>query len=167
LTPLFSLSAAIAADANAKETGASVVFVLMEKKQASVADLIDTLLIFKGKNAGKISADEKIKLLTELNIITGSTKIYPEKNLNKGFAALLFHRAMDLKGGAMIGLAGRSRRSCLQDMIYLKIMPDSSEKNSMSGPELISLLTKAKEYMNTEKAGIAVDSEPQSETVKN
>lgn len=158
-------AASAPAQANAKVTGSSTVFTLMEKKSASVADLIDTLLIFKNIDAAKLSFDDKVKTLRDAKVIGGRVKINGERPLTKGFASLLFHGAMELKGGLTVRLTGRSQRNCLQDMIYLKIMPDSSAKDKMSGPELVSLLQRAKEY-NAARSGGPEGPEPAAETVK-
>ncbi|EKD69618.1 MAG: hypothetical protein ACD_47C00060G0003 [uncultured bacterium] len=164
-SPSFCADKAEAASSRAKVTGSSIVFTLMEKKVASVNDLIDTLLIFKNISIEKLSLDEKVKILRDAKVIGGRVKINGEGLLNKGFAALLFHGALNLRGGLTLRLTGRSQRNCLQDMIYLKIMPDSSAKDKMSGPELVSLLQRAKEF-NLAKAGIAEEPQAASEVVQ-
>lgn len=137
----------------AKATGSSAVFTLMEQKRATVNDLINVVLIFKNKNIEKMSDDEKISMLRDMKVINGRTKINMQLPLTKGFAALLFHAALEMKGGLMIRSGGRSQRNCLQDMIFYKIMPDSSAKDKMSGPDLVSLLQRAKEYKISKKQG--------------
>jgi hypothetical protein len=153
--PCFSAQAPAAAKAKAKAkaTGSSVVFTLMEQKRATVKDLINVLLIFNNKNIEKMSDDEKITKLRDMKVINGRTKINMSLPLTKGFAALLFHAALEIKGGAVIRLTGRSQRNCLQDLIFYKIMPDSSAKDKMSGPDLVSLLQRAKEYKISLKNG--------------
>lgn len=149
-------SAALCLDSQApaaKATGSSVVFTLMEQKRSTVNDLINVLLIFNNKNTEKMSDDEKISMLRDMKVINGRTKINMQLPLTKGFAALLFHAALNMKGGITIRFGGRSQRNCLQDMIFYKIMPDSSAKDKMSGPDLVSLLQRAKEYKISRKQG--------------
>ncbi len=158
----------------AKATGSSVVFTLMEQKRATVKDLINVVLIFKNKNMEKMPDDEKIAMLRDMKVINGRTKINMQLPLTKGFAALLFHAALEMKGGITIRLGGRSQRNCLQDMIFYKIMPDSSAKDKMSGPDLVSLLQRAKEYKISKNQGgeaVAEESDvkvqaPRIETLK-
>ena len=164
-SPAFCADKAEAASTPAKVTGSSIVFTLMEKKVATVNDLIDTLLIFKNISIEKLSLDEKVNILRDAKVIGGRVKINGESLLSKGFAALLFHGALKLKGGLTLRLTGRSQRNCLQDMIYLKIMPDSSAKDKMSGPELVSVLQRAKEF-NLAKAGVVEETQAASEVVQ-
>jgi len=138
---------------NAKVTGSSVVFTLMEQKRATVNDLINVLLVFNNIDTEKMSDDKKVTTLRDMKIINGRTKINMSLPLTKGFAALLFHAALKLEGGAVIRLTGRSQRNCLQDMVFYKIMPESSAKDKMSGPDLVSLLQRAKEYKISLKNG--------------
>ncbi|HOD39449.1 MAG TPA: hypothetical protein PKW98_03280 [Candidatus Wallbacteria bacterium] len=149
-------SAAFAAEA--KVTGSSSVFTLMEKKQATVSDLIDVLMIFKNKSIDKLSVEQKIRVLRDIKVIGERTMINDKKPLTRGFAALLFHRALNMKGGAIIKLTGRSQRNCLQDMAYYKVMPESSAKDVMSGPDLVSLLQRAKEYNEAGRKDAAEES---------
>ncbi|MEZ7892378.1 MAG: hypothetical protein QMC67_11575 [Candidatus Wallbacteria bacterium] len=130
-----------------KETGASVVFVLMEKKQAVVTDLLDVLLLFKNIPLEEKNTDQKISALRNLGIIKPDMTIDPKLEVRKGFAALLFYNAMGLKGGLTLRIAGPSTRNCFRELVYEKIMPESSERDKMTGPELVSLLQKAKEKM--------------------
>lgn len=155
------VSAAYAAEA--KVTGSSSVFTLMEKKRATVSDLIDVLMIFKNKSIDKLSVEQKIRILRDIDVIGGRTMIDDRKPLTKGFAALLFHRALNMKGGAVIKLTGRSQRNCLQDMAYYKIMPESSAKDVMSGPDLVSLLQRAKEYSEAGRKDVAAEESPSEE----
>ena len=130
-----------------KETGAAVIFVLMEKKQAVVTDLIDTLLLFKNLPLENKTTEQKITDLRNLGIIKPEMTIDPKLEVRKGFASLLFYNAMGLKGGLSLRIAGPSTRNCFRELVYEKIMPESSERDKMTGPELVSLLQKAKDKM--------------------
>lgn len=136
---------------NLKLSKSLVIFNLMEKKDAYVSDLIDILLIFKNIDPCGLQFNEKIKILKELNIISKKMLVYGENKLTKGFAALLFFNALSIEGGLNVRLFGKSRRTCLQELIYLNMMPDSAVNDKMSGPELITLLQNAKEYLNNQK----------------
>ncbi len=135
-------------EAPVKETGAAYIFVLMEKKQAIVEDLLDVLLIFKNKSPEGLALDDKVKFLKDAKIVPERTQIYPKELLRKGFAAMLFHRALGLRGGLLIRTAGTSTRNCLRELIYQGVMSEASERDKMSGPELISVIYKAKEYQS-------------------
>lgn len=136
-----------------KETGRDVIFILMEKKQATVGDLLDTLLIYKGIPLENLSYEEKTAKLKSMGIIPGRTVITPETHLHKGFAALLYYRALGVKGGLWLRMSGTGSRNCLREMIFEGIMPESSEWDLMTGPELMALMSKAKAY-EKKRAGI-------------
>lgn len=135
-------------DPSAKETGAAYIFALMEKKSAFVEDLLDVLCIFRNKSPEGLSVDDKVKYLKEAKIIPERVQIYPKDLLRKGFTAMLFHRALGLRGGLVIRIAGTSTRNCLRELIYQGIMSESSDRDKMSGPELLSVIYKAKEYQS-------------------
>jgi len=129
-----------------KETGFEVIFILMEKKQATVGDLLDTLLIYKGISPGSMTYEEKAEKLRQMGIIPARTAIDPKNHLHKGFAALLYYRAINVKGGLWLRLSGTGSRNCLRELVFQNIMPDSSEWDMMTGPELMALMGKAKAY---------------------
>jgi len=135
-------------DGQTKETGAACIFTLMEKKQATVEDLLDVLLIFKNKSPEGLAVDDKVKFLKDAKIVPERTQIYPKDLLRKGFAAMLFHRALGLRGGLIIRMAGTSTRNCLRELIYQGVMSEASERDKMSGPELLSVIYKAKQYQS-------------------
>lgn len=145
---------AAAPKADQKETGAKVVFMLMEKKHALVEDLLDTVLIFKNVSVEGMTIDEKVSKLKGMGIIPARTQIFPQDVLRKGFAAMIFHRALELRGGLVIRIAGTSCRNCLRELAYLGIMAECSERDKVTGPELVGLLQKAKDHREENKKSL-------------
>lgn len=119
---------------------------LLEKRSASVGDLVDSLLLFKKKTLAGRKFDEKVRELRRLGVVTPRMEINCRGRLTKGFASLLYYRAMGIGGGVVTKLVGESARNCHHELVYIGVMPDSSERDGMSGTELVSLMKNANEY---------------------
>lgn len=71
----------------------------------------------------------------------------PKAQAQKGFAAILFARAMKLKGGWAGRVFGVRRRYGYKELEFLNMLPPMGERDPMTGAELFSLLRNAQDHV--------------------
>ena len=93
------------------------------------------------------------RLLT-CGYLTGRDSYDPGRRLQKGFAALLFVRAMKLRGGLSARILGWGRLTAYRELEFRELVPPYGAANPMTGAELVSLYRLADEYVRTHRGKV-------------
>lgn len=70
----------------------------------------------------------------------------PNRVLKKGFASLLFARALGLKGGWAARVAGMGPRLAYKELEFLDLVPPMGPRDIMTGSELFGLMRNAQDW---------------------
>jgi hypothetical protein len=123
---------------------------IMAKKYVLRSDALRSLLMLISQDNSALDQAGQIKLLKERSIIPPkiASAFASEKPLRKGLAAEMFCRALGIKGGLTLRLFGMNQRYAFNELVFLRIMPQGSQDDIISGREFIALFTKAVEYLS-------------------
>lgn len=69
-----------------------------------------------------------------------------DRAITRGDLAVALVGVLEIKGGVMLRLTGTSQRYALRELVYLGIMPHSSEYQTVTGQHFVSLIGKAEDY---------------------
>ena len=121
---------------------------LLTKKHASYSDACQVLVIVMGAQIQLKDFPSQFTFLKDRGVIPKDylQNFHPDKPLKKGLAAYMFCRALRIKGGLWLRIFGASQRYCLKELVFENIMRDGNEQDTVSGEELIVILTRAAEY---------------------
>lgn len=109
---------------------------LRNKEFSTFGDCLQLLRILLGK---KELVD---KLVSDANL-----SLSPESALTRGIAAVLFCRALEIKGGVLLRVFGLSQRYALKELVYLDIFAPGPLDSVISGAELISVFSNCAAYL--------------------
>lgn len=125
---------------------------LLDKKVATVQDsfLILATLI---KNKTVYDVEEAKQTLIGEKILTKEevSKAKLTNPLKHSFLAYLLFKTLNLKGGLMIRILGVTPRYALKECIYAGLIKGEFSSKYISGAELLSILSRAKEYRDRNK----------------
>jgi hypothetical protein len=77
-----------------------------------------------------------------------------EQAVRRGTLAVALSRALDVRGGVLMTLTGRTPRYALRELQYMGLFPPSSENQTFNGSEFLGVIGKAEDYQRgTERAG--------------
>jgi len=118
---------------------------LLSKKYVLRGDALRPLLMLMGEEAFKQDQDAQISLLKQKGIIPVkiAAAFLPDQPLDKGLAAYMFCRALDINGGLILRLFGLSERYALQELVFAGIMTQGSVDDILSGSEFVAAFASA------------------------
>ena len=91
---------------------------------------------------------DNVALLKEKGIIRDREIVKANVPLRRGLLAYWLVRALDIQGGVIMRWTGRGYRYAYRECVFLELMAEGSEKQNMTGPELVSVLARARNYQN-------------------
>ncbi|MBN1870976.1 MAG: alginate export family protein [Candidatus Omnitrophica bacterium] len=124
---------------------------LLTKKTATNSDVCKVLTVLLGVEDVYSDISSQLGLLLKAGIISGveAAQFDPEQPLSKGSAAVMFYRALGMKGGMWLTVFGETERYAIRELIHEGIMTQGSVDEIVSGKELILILTEAANYAAT------------------
>ena len=123
---------------------------LMLKKIAYRYDICKAIVILMGVEDRFIDLGSQITFLKNENILPKKfekKEFDVTKPLRKGLTAYMFCKALKIKGGILLTLFGVNQRYALQELVHQGVMSSGHVKDVVSGEELVSILTRAGNYM--------------------
>ncbi|MBC7834434.1 MAG: hypothetical protein H7Y88_04945 [Phycisphaerales bacterium] len=67
--------------------------------------------------------------------------------MQRGLAARALVKICEIEGGVVMRVFGPSERSSLREIVYLGLMPPSTENQTMTGEEFMGIIAKAEDYV--------------------
>jgi hypothetical protein len=101
----------------------------------------------EGARAGRPHSEETaLDLLRQQRVLSPGGRLDLDASVERGVAALLFSRALGVRGGVSGRLFGRGRRAAYQELVFKTVMRAGGEHWAMSGGELVGTLDRARWY---------------------
>lgn len=117
---------------------------LLATPRCTVADAVRAVLLVQQADIEQGSFEDRRNRLSELGIVPSSWKLDPHAWIDRGLAAYMICRVMDIDGGVNMRLSGTFRpaaqRYANRELVYLGIMPQGADYLYISGPEFASLI---------------------------
>jgi len=130
-----------------RATAGAYVRHLIGRARASRTDCLNVVAIFVGGRRADLSAAGVERLLNARGIVTGGDLAGRDRPATRGFASLLFARAMRENQGVLRTLFSSSEHYAYRHLEYLGLVPAGGSGTRISGPELAGLLSLANRRM--------------------
>ena len=141
-----SLTATLAG--NEAETQMDFWHDLYERKLTSNDDAFHgTLLFLDGEDKAE-NYLARVKLLKSKGLLPDDFIQPSNQAVQRGTTAIIIYHALNIKGGTIATLFPYSPRYTLRELQYLRIYPQSSERQTLTGGEFVSLLGRVDDYRN-------------------
>jgi len=108
------------------------------------------LLLLDGKDAAP-TFQKRVETLLAREIVDPKWDFSAARPITRGKFAYMIYQATKIPGGVILMLTGPSRRYCLRELQYRKMMVEGSMFSPVTGLEYVSVLTRADEYRRTGK----------------
>ncbi len=130
-----------------------------EKSSAAFLDRASSLVAVSQNDAmrgilflleGEDNADnfaQRVKTLHFKSVIPAGWKYDASKPLNRGQLAYMIYQACGINGGVILQLTGPSRRYCLRELKYRRIMAEGLANTEVTGMEFVAVLKRADAYI--------------------
>jgi len=128
---------------------------LTAKPEATRGDCLKAAAVFLGKRENLDDLTGVVSLLREKEVVTdeqahqlapGGTdepELDATESADRGFACLLFKRALKYRGGLLGHIFSSSERYAYRHLEYLRMIPSGGPWVDISGPELVGLISTA------------------------
>lgn len=115
-------------------------------------DAFHALLLFLDGADPAADYAARVATLKQRNLLPGDFNAPPGAPARRGTLAYAIAGALKLKGGVTMRLLGNSPRYALKELEFRGLMPSSSPNQTLSGNELVGLISKARDYQETGSA---------------
>ncbi len=92
---------------------------------------------------------ERVSKLVDRRALDPSWDHAAGRPITRGRLAYMVFQAIDMPGGVIVTLAGPSQRYCLRELKYRRMMVQGPARETVSGMELVAVLTRAAIYRQT------------------
>ncbi|QNN23446.1 hypothetical protein HED60_14565 [Planctomycetales bacterium ZRK34] len=107
------------------------------------------ILLAEGKDAAQ-SYDQRIQWLKQRNWIEGSFDRPADEAVTRGTVARVMCHILGIDGGLTMRVLGAHPRYATRELVYLNILPPSSEQQGMSGIQFMGMVSRAEAYKEGE-----------------
>jgi len=128
---------------------------LQDLTNRSTVTRAECLLVVGFLIQGRHAFDQRsdlAKTLTKRGIARECDADFPSRNATRGYACLLFRRAMEDEGGVLSRILKHSEHLAYRHLEYLNMIPTGGSAVNISGPELLSLLSLSKKRLTESPA---------------
>ena len=103
------------------------------------------ILLSEGTDPNK-SYDERIQWLKARNWIDGSFDRPANEAATRGTVARILCGVLDIDGGLTMRVIGPQARYATRELVYLEILPPSSDQQALSGIQFVGLISRAEAF---------------------
>ena len=129
-----------------KESRTAYIRRVYEKDRASYGDACRAVLsLAKGEHTDAPHSQNHGELVSR-GIVVESWELEESSKLTKGTLAYMLCKALGIKGGLTMRIAGINRRYALREAIYVGLMPKATLGEYVAGRELLDTITNAEIY---------------------
>jgi len=133
----------------AEDGSAELAYKLAFKKWGTNAEACSMMLyLVEGEDQGE-TFEQKQQLLQSRGILPGDWDLSATEPVRKGTLALMLCRALDIKGGLFMRLVG-GRRYAYREAVYLDLMQGGSEREYLTGPEVVDIMGRVARMKQTQ-----------------
>ncbi|MGQ0614950.1 MAG: hypothetical protein ACT4PV_14540 [Planctomycetaceae bacterium] len=117
-----------------------------EQKAVSNHDALRALLLLAEKGAAARDFQGCLAIARERGWIGADASLVANETAEAGWIARAVCLELGIKGGLTMRLAGAHPRYALKELIHMGMMPPKTRRQSISGLELIALMSRAEDY---------------------
>jgi len=128
---------------------------LTVKSTVTRGDCMDAAAALVAGAAAPTDPGAVMRLLRQHRVLRGSEADQPVRAATRGFACLLFARALDERGGVMRHLLPSSEHYAYRHLEFLGLIPAGGSGRPVTGLELVSLLSLSRKRLAGRDSGEA------------
>ena len=121
---------------------------LASRKLATHDEAFHGILLYLDSTDPGTSYDDRVKLLKSRHLLDAGFHGAADEAATRGTLAVPIARALGIKGGLMMHLAGASPRYATRELQYLGLYPPSSPNQIFSGTEFVGIIGKLDDYQH-------------------
>ena len=141
--------------ASDEETQLEFWHTLAEQPVTSNDDAFHGLLLFLDGTDPATDYAGRVAALKERHYLPEGFDQPAEQAVNRGTLAVALARALEIRGGIIMSLTGKTPRYATKELVFLGIFPPSSPNQTFSGTEYLGIIGKAEDYQRVARAGTA------------
>ncbi|MBI1368830.1 MAG: hypothetical protein GC162_09285 [Planctomycetes bacterium] len=119
---------------------------LEERPLTSNDEAFHAVLLFTDGSDASKSYDERVAALKGRKFLPANFDESADRAVGRGTTAMLLVGILHIKGGIIMQAFGPSPRYALRELQYLQVVPPSSEQQTFSGAQFVSLIGRAEDY---------------------
>lgn len=119
---------------------------LETQRVVSNDDALHGLLMFADADADLRTWDERLARARELGWVSEKDDPAANESVTVGRVSSVLCRVLDIDGGLTMRLFGPSPRYATRELVYLRLLTDRTEYQTLSGLEFLDLLSRAEDY---------------------
>jgi len=97
---------------------------------------------------------QRVAALKSRGLLLKSFNSPANQGVRRGTIAVILYQAGHIPGGVILTLTGPSERYCLKELLYLNLLPPSSDNQTFSGTELVGVIGRFEDYRNGNPADL-------------
>jgi hypothetical protein len=119
---------------------------LPERRVASNDEAFHALLLFIDGADPAGDYDARVAAMRGRRMLPAGFDGTAAEAVKRGTLAVALARALEVRGGLSMRLFGASPRYALRELQYVGLFPQSSPRQTFSGPELLGIIARAEDY---------------------
>lgn len=106
------------------------------------------LMLIDGNDTAE-SFQQRVKMLQERGIAAKSWDYVSDRGITRGKYAFMVYQAAKFRGGIILSITGPSRRYCLRELQFKKVMCNGPMLAEITGMEYVAVLGRADTFIRT------------------
>lgn len=146
--------------ADDQDTQISFWHTLAGKTVCSNNDAFHALLLdFDGTDPNP-DYDSRVKALKARGLVLGWFNQPANQAVSRGVVAVALCKEANIGGGVTMHLIGPNERYCLRELVYMNLLPASSENQTFSGLEMVGVIGRFEDYERGNPADLPAEYMP-------
>lgn len=121
---------------------------LASRKLATNDEAFHGMLLYLDGKDPATSYEQRVKVLKSRNLLPSDFHGGADDAATRGTLAVPIARALQIKGGLMMRLAGATPRYATRELQYMGLYPPSSPNQIFSGTEFVGIVGKLDDYQH-------------------
>ena len=106
------------------------------------------LMLIDGDDTAE-SFQQRVRILQERGIVAKSWDCVSDRGITRGKYAFMIYQAAKFRGGIILSVTGPSRRYCLRELQFKKVMCNGPMLTEIPGTEYVAVLGRADAFIRT------------------
>jgi len=104
--------------------------------------------------------DSRVKALKARGLVLGWFNQPANQAVSRGVVAVALCKEANIGGGVTMHLLGPNERYCLRELVYMNLLPASSENQTFSGLEMVGVIGRFEDYQRGNPADLPAEYMP-------
>jgi hypothetical protein len=142
------VSDSVASEFGGNEMGDQLNFwhTLADRPITSNNDAFHGILLFLDERDESTSYEQRVEALKQRGLLSAKFNEPAEMAVRRGTVAVIFAKALKLRGGWVMHIFGPTPRYAVRELQYLSIFPYSSPQQTFSGSEFVGVIGALEDY---------------------